>query len=145
MKKPIFTLILSFFAMFLFLRFSLPVTEGTVKNVTRTAKFAIPEDIQPIVKKSCWGCHNTQSKNEKAKAKLSFDTLEKMKKKELGGVLSKINEEVSKGDMPPPMFLEKFAQAKPTDEEKGKLISWSQMESSKYMKKKKNKEKEASM
>jgi hypothetical protein len=147
MKKPVLMLGMAFLSMFLFLRFSIPEENASAMNITSTEKFSIPDDIQPIIKKSCWGCHNSQSKNEKAKGKLQFDQLEHMKKKELGGILGKINEEISKGDMPPPKFLEKFEKAKLTDQEKDKLVSWSADQSSKYMKKKKNKkkDKEASM
>lgn len=142
MKKPVLMLGLAFLSMFLFLRFSLPEKSANVKNIARTAKFSIPDDIQPIIKKSCWGCHNTQSRNEKAKGKLSFDQLEHMKKKQLGEIFGKMHEVVSKAKMPPPKFLEKFEKAKLTDQEKDMLVSWSADVSSKYMKKKKNKDKD---
>lgn len=141
MKKSIFTISMASFIALLFFMFTMPLTEKGTENVNKAEKFKIPDDIQPIIKKSCFGCHNTTSKNDKAKAKLTFDTLEKMKKREIAGILGKIKEEVNKGDMPPPKFLERFVNAKPTDEEKQKLISWTDSESGKMMKKEKSKEK----
>ena len=142
MKKPLLMLGLAFISMFLFLRFTLPEENASVKNITRAEKFSIPDDIQPIIKNSCWGCHNTQSRNEKAKGKLAFDQLEHMKKKQLGTIFDKMHEEVSEGKMPPPKFLEKFEKAKLSEQDKDKLVSWSAEVSSKYVKKKKNNKKD---
>jgi hypothetical protein len=141
MKKLIFIISLAFLLTILFLRFTMPEREESISDVNRISKFKIPDDVQPIIKKSCFGCHNKDSKNDKAKAKLLFDELEKMPKAKLGGVLIKINEEVKKDDMPPPKFLEKFTDAKPTDAEKQKLITWSDEESGKMMRHHKTKTK----
>ena len=119
---------------FLFLRFTMPEREK-INDVNKIAKFSIPADIQPIIQKSCFGCHNKDGKNDKAKAKLLFDQLDTLSQSKLVGKLSKIAEVVKKGDMPPAKFLEKFTDKKLTNEEKQKLISWSDGESSKMMKK----------
>jgi hypothetical protein len=137
MRRSVLLIATLVMSAFLFVQFTPTGGEDSVNDLQKTEKFMIPEDIQPIIKKSCYGCHNTESKNDKAKAKLQFDELEKMPKAKLFGTLSKINEVVTKKDMPPTPFLERFPDAKPTDEEIQKLATWSGEESSKMMKKKK--------
>ncbi len=136
MKKRFLILAGVLFTAFMFVRSNMPDEKSSLNDVNRTAKFSIPDDVQPIIKKSCFGCHNQESKNEKAKAKLEFDLLEKLPKAKLSGALNKINEMVTKGDMPPAPFLEKFPNAKPTDEEKQKLMTWSKEAAGSMMKKK---------
>jgi hypothetical protein len=133
MKKQILLLSLTLTLTILFLRFTMPERE-TFNDVNKVTKFSIPADIQPIIQKSCFGCHNQNGKNDKAKAKLLIDELEKLPKSKLAGKLSEITDAVKKGDMPPPMFLEKFPNAKPTDDEKQKLITWSDEAAKKMMK-----------
>jgi len=134
MKKQILMLTLTLTLTFLFLRFTMPGREK-INDVNKIAKFSIPADIQPIIQKSCFGCHNKDGKNDKAKAKLLFDQLDTLSQAKLVGTLSKITEVVKKDDMPPAKFLEKFPDKKLTSEEKQKLISWSDGESGKMMKK----------
>ena len=138
MKKRFLIITGVFFTAFMFVRSNMPDKSFSLNDLNRTSKFTIPDDIQPIIKKSCFGCHNQESKNEKAKAKLQFDLLEKMPKSKLAGTLSEINKMVTAGDMPPAPFLEKFPNAKPTDEEKQKLITWSKEAAGGMMKKKDN-------
>jgi uncharacterized membrane protein len=121
---------------FLFIRSNAPQEELSAHDLEGTSKFTIPDDVQPIIQKSCFGCHNQESKNDKAKAKLQFDLLEKMPKAKLVGALSEINEMASSGDMPPASFLERFPNAKPTDEERQKLVTWSKEAADGMMKKK---------
>jgi hypothetical protein len=134
MKKQIFLFTLALALTFLFLRFTGPKSEK-VKELNKIAGFAIPDSIKPILDKSCFGCHSKDSKNDKAKAKLSFDVMDTLSQSKLVGKLSKITEELKKGAMPPPKFLERFPDAKLTDEGKQKLIAWSEEESNKLMKK----------
>ena len=136
MKKRFLIFAGVIFTALLFVRSNMPDENSALNDMNRTSKFTIPGDIQPIIQKSCFGCHNQESKNDKAKAKLQFDLLEKLPKSKLAGALSEINEMVTKGDMPPAPFLEKFPNAKPTDEEKQKLITWSKEAAGGMMKKK---------
>ncbi len=143
MKKSILALSLALFSMILFLDFNYPGELEKSYVASKESKFKIPDDIQPIIKKSCLGCHNTNSKNDKAKSKVEFDQLEKMKKREVVGILGKIYEEVKEGKMPPPQFLEHFPDAKPSDADVQKLLAWTQDAGMKMMKKKnKNKDKD---
>ncbi len=38
----------------------------------------VPEDVQAVIKGKCFGCHNTESRNDKAKEKLVFDKLDSL-------------------------------------------------------------------
>ena len=50
------------------------------ENNFRTSKIEMPEDIKTIVDKSCYGCHNKESRSEKGKEKLKWDALDEISK-----------------------------------------------------------------
>lgn len=108
---------------FLFLMsFTFPEGEGNIP--ANGDKFEIPDDIQTIFDKSCFGCHNTDTKNEKGKKKLMIDKLTNLSKAKLVGKLDGIAETVKENEMPPEKFLEKYPDNKLTEEEAKKLIDW---------------------
>ena len=82
------------------------------------------EDIQKIIDNSCIGCHNPDAKGEKAKAKLTFVSLDTLPLSKLVGKLADISEEIDEGKMPPAKFLEFKPEAKLTPEQKEALIKW---------------------
>jgi len=84
----------------------------------------IPENINAIFKNSCYGCHNSESKNAKAKKKLQIDMLTSMSTGKLVSKLNKIAKEVEKGDMPTEKFAEKYPERVPTDEVRKTLVDW---------------------
>ena len=86
--------------------------------------FEIPENINTIFKTSCYGCHNSESKNEKAKKKLQIDMLPSMSTGKLASKLNKMAKEVKSGDMPPEKFAEKYPERVPTDEVRETLSTW---------------------
>ena len=43
-------------------------------------ELSIPDDVQQIIDNHCFGCHNTDSRNDKAKGKLKFDKFPFMRK-----------------------------------------------------------------
>jgi len=89
-------------------------------------QFEIPENVQGVIDKSCFGCHNTDSKNDKGKKKLQFDQLGNLKTHKLVGKLTDIAEVVSEGDMPPEKFLSHNPEATPTAVEKKILAEWAE-------------------
>ena len=93
-------------------------------NLGEKANFEIPEDIQGIIDNSCYGCHHTDSKNEKGKKKLDFDKLTDLKTYKLVGKLADISETVTEGDMPPEKAVKKYPELKLSDEDKAKLGNW---------------------
>ena len=84
----------------------------------------IPEDVNAILKNHCFGCHNTESKNEKGKGKLTIDNLGELPTGKLAAKLSKIAEEVDEGEMPPKKFLEKYPEKGLSKKDKKKVINW---------------------
>ena len=122
MKKHIITFILVLTVGFFFLNFSIQKT--TNSPLGEKASFEIPEDIQGIIDNSCYGCHHTDSKNEKGKKKLDFDKLTDLKTYKLVGKLADISETVTEGDMPPEKAVKKYPELKLSDEDKTKLGNW---------------------
>lgn len=86
----------------------------------------IPENVRGVIDKSCFGCHNADSKNDKGKKKLQFDNLGNLKAHKLVGKLTDIADVVSNGDMPPEKFLSHKPEAAPTAVEKKILAEWAE-------------------
>ncbi len=91
-------------------------------------KFTMPDDVKVAVDKSCFGCHNTASKNDDAKEELDFKKMDHLSRIRLISTYKEIGETIEKGEMPPKRFLEKYPDKKLTDEEKELLINWSKKE-----------------
>lgn len=104
------------------------ISEDIILNVE------MPENVKAIVDNKCYGCHNTESKNEKGAKKLSFDKLSDLKKVKQIAKLDEIHETVVEAKMPPKKFLAKYPDKALTDEEKEILTSWAKSESEKLMK-----------
>lgn len=85
----------------------------------------LPANVKAVVDEKCYGCHNANSKNEKAKAKLDWDALGKMKKAKRIAAMGEIAEVLEKGEMPPKKFLEFKPEAKLSDSDLATLKEWS--------------------
>ena len=85
----------------------------------------IPANVKAVVDQKCYGCHNVNSKNEKAKAKLDWDALGDLKKSKRSAALSKISEVLEQGKMPPEKFLANKPEAKLSESELATLKEWS--------------------
>jgi uncharacterized membrane protein len=94
----------------------------------------MPDDVKAIIDKSCFGCHNTDSKNDKAKEKLDLKTIDTLDKSKMIHALKEIAEVVDENEMPPAKFLEKFPDKKLTDAEKKTLMDWANNEAKSLMK-----------
>jgi hypothetical protein len=97
---------------------------GTSNTPPPDDNLVIPENINNIFDKSCFGCHNTESKNDKAKEKFLIDKLPGLSKVKMVSKLDKINEMVEKNEMPPEKFLAKFPDKALTPEEAKALREW---------------------
>ncbi len=97
-------------------------------------ELTMPENIKAIVDKSCFGCHNTDSKNEDAKEDLDFKTFDSLSKVKKIGTLKHIAEVLEKGEMPPKKFLERFPDRKLSDEEAKLLTDWVKKEATALIK-----------
>lgn len=116
-KLKLFTTI---FVLLLFVSTVLKASEKTpVKG-----EITMPENIKAIVDKSCFGCHNTDSRNEDAKEDLDFKTLNGLTKVQQIGALRHIGEVLEKSEMPPKQFLERFPDRALSEEESNLLAEW---------------------
>jgi len=93
----------------------------------------MPENVKAVVEKSCFGCHNTDSRNEDAKEDLDFKTLNDLSLIKKIGTLRDIAEVVEEDEMPPKKFLDRYPDRAPTDEEKEILVSWVKKEAQKLI------------
>lgn len=104
---------------------AIPRTEAEKHPELNPYAPGMPENVKAIVQQKCYGCHNAESKNEKGKAKLDWDAFEAEKKSKQLATMSKINEEVVSGEMPPKKFLEMRPEGKLTEAELATLTEWS--------------------
>ncbi len=99
-------------------------------------KLNMPDDVKVIVDKSCFGCHNTASKNEDAREELDFKKLSKLSTIKKISAFKKIGETIKNDEMPPARFLEKFPDKKLTEKEKQRMLEWSKSEAEALVKSK---------
>ncbi|MEN8122980.1 MAG: heme-binding domain-containing protein [Bacteroidota bacterium] len=121
MKKILILNVLVFGALF-FMNFNnVPESKMNPQN----DKYEVPEDIQAIIDKSCKGCHVTDSKNMKGKAKLNWDKMKNVyKTPKVIGKLMDIEETVKENKMPPKKFLSKYPDKNLSTKNKEKLQKW---------------------
>ena len=120
--------ILSVLSMVLLTGFMLHSCKSTVKEAESsgeaTTSFEIPENVMAVLDQSCYGCHNSESQNDKGKEKLAFDEMASLKTFVLAGTLKGIQEQVDSQKMPPEKFLEKYPDRALSVEQKELLITW---------------------
>ena len=104
------------------------------ENPTVSKVPAMPDNVKAIIEKSCFGCHNTDSKNDKAKEDLDFKAFDSLSKPQMIHALKEIGETVKENEMPPAKFLEKNPDKKLTDAEKKILLDWASSEAKSLMK-----------
>jgi uncharacterized membrane protein len=104
------------------------------ENKSDTKAITTPDNVKAIIEKSCFGCHNTDSKNDKAKEKLDLNTLGDLETSKMIHALREISEVVEENDMPPEKFLAKFPDKKLSDDEKKILMDWATNEAKSLMK-----------
>jgi mono/diheme cytochrome c family protein len=114
---------LTAFAFLLFTAFN-PVDQSEKSPLNPAENFEIPDDIQNIFDKSCFGCHNTDSKSDKAKKKLLIDQMHELSKAKLVATLGDIKDVMEEGEMPPKKFLDKYPDKALTEEEAKKIKEW---------------------
>ena len=96
----------------------------------------MPDNVKAIIDKSCFGCHNTDSKNEDAKEDLDFKELDSLSDLKKISAYKHIGDVVKKNEMPPEKILEKRPEMKLTKEEKKILIDWAKKEAETFVKSK---------
>jgi mono/diheme cytochrome c family protein len=99
--------------------------KSELSTTTHASEADLPADVKAVVDKKCYGCHNVNSKNEKAKTKLDWDAVGKMKKSKRMAAMDEIAEVLEKGEMPPKKFLENKPEAALSESELATLVAWS--------------------
>lgn len=127
-KKNLFSLVL---AGCLFSSQLVSATDNPVKAKANP----MPDNVKSIIEKSCFGCHNTDSKNEDAKEDLDFKAFDTLTKVEKVHALREIHKIVDKDEMPPEKFLQKYPDKKLTEAEKKILLDWAKTEAKSLTKK----------
>jgi hypothetical protein len=130
MKKKSLTSVLT--VLFLFVAVSAMSTE----KPTKKSPEQMPDNVKAIIDKSCFGCHNTNSKNEDAKESLDFKKITGLSDIKKISAYKNIGETVGDNDMPPKRFLKKYPDKALTDKEKQELIAWAKKEAEAIVKSK---------
>lgn len=118
----------------LFLTFSSSVFASNKSENENSPK--LPDNVNIIIQKSCYGCHNSDSRNEDAKEELDFKTMDKLSLMKKISAYKNIGETVSENEMPPKKFLEKRPEKKLSEEEKQVLVDWAKKEAETLVKSK---------
>ncbi len=93
----------------------------------------MPVDVKAIIDNSCYGCHNTDSKNEDGKEELNFDYFgSEYSNIKSAGKLKEIATLTKDGDMPPSKYLEHNPEKALDDNQKALINDWARMEAKKY-------------
>ena len=93
----------------------------------------MPDDVKAVIDKSCYGCHHKDSRNEKGKAKLQWDTLDELSKAKQVATMEGIIDVLKEDTMPPKKFKENYPDNIPAKEEIDKLIDWANAQVKKIM------------
>lgn len=124
-KKNYLTgLILTFFLA------ALMISATKIQSVSQEEE-TFPKEVDDIIQQKCFGCHNTESRNEKAKEELDFKTFNSLTTVKKIGAFKHIDEVIAKNEMPPEKFLERFPDNALTDDDKKILLAWVKAESEK--------------
>lgn len=91
--------------------------------------YPMPVKVQAVFENKCYGCHNDESRSDKAKDGLNFSTLEQLDKMKKIATFGDVKKEVAEGEMPPKKFLEKHPEAALSKEESKILVDWVKKES----------------
>ncbi len=119
-------------ALMVFLLASILATAS--ENPVKPKPVDMPDNVKAIIEKSCFGCHNTDSKNDKAKEKLDLKTLSDLETLKMIHTLKEITEVLEENEMPPSKFLDKFPDKALTEVEKKTLMDWANNQAKGLMK-----------
>ena len=97
---------------------------STVDANNTPVSISIPDDVQQIINKSCYDCHNSASSNKKAIKKFNFDKLNFLKKQQAILEWDKVTASIIDGEMPPKKFNKKHPDKRLTMTNKQVLTNW---------------------
>lgn len=114
--------------------FTLAAAASDTEKSTYYSPSQMSEEVKAVVQNKCFGCHNTDSKNDKAKEDLDFKTFDTLTNLKKVSAYKKIGDVVNENEMPPKKFLEHYPDKKLTDAEKKLLMDWAKAEAEKLVK-----------
>ncbi len=92
-----------------------------------------PDKVFDILESSCFDCHMSTSKNEKARKKMSFDKFSKLSPMNLTAILNDLNKATKEGKMPPEKYLDKYPEKKLTQAEIEAIAKWTSSRSKAFI------------
>ena len=135
MKKYSIILTAVFFS-FLFFNFTSQNGPNDA-NILEDGGLNMPADVKAVVDNSCYGCHHTDSKNEKGKKKLNFDSFgTEYSDIKSAGKLKEMAKLTIDGDMPPEKYLVHNPEKALNNAQRKIVYIWAMEESKKYNEKK---------
>ena len=93
-----------------------------------------PKKVSGILSNSCYDCHTTGAKAQKAVDALDFNKWEEYKLTKKISLLTKICEVVEKGDMPPGKYLKQNPEKALSASDVKTICNWTKKESEKLIK-----------
>jgi len=104
-----------------------------IPNPEDELDLGFPEEVQSILKTSCFDCHTAEATSSKAKSKLNFSKWDEYKVSKKIGKLDAICEEVHEGSMPTEKYLKHYPEKALTEAQIELICTWVDEESSKLM------------
>ncbi|MFH0757587.1 MAG: heme-binding domain-containing protein [Bacteroidota bacterium] len=93
----------------------------------------IPEDVQGVLKNSCYDCHSNEASNKKAQFVLNFNKWEEFKASKKISRLEDICALVEEGKMPPEKYVNNKPDRALSDSQKALICDWTKKESATLM------------
>jgi hypothetical protein len=133
MKTPLFISLLALVFCSLFIQAKkAPIAKSKIQTVDTVITYSV--EARAIIDQKCFGCHNPEAKNEKARKKLMWDELPKNAKAKQLKLMNDMLEVLAEGKMPPEKFLEFKPEAKLTETEITTLSTWAEANAKKLSK-----------
>ena len=123
MKKKIVQLVVIGLLFLVFQSFSPDTPPGEV----------FPEEISTILKTSCYDCHYTGAKAEKALKAVNFEEWGELRATKKIALLGEICTVMEEGKMPPEKYLEHKPDSKLSEKQIKLLCEWTEQEAEKLM------------
>jgi hypothetical protein len=123
MKRSILSFTLAGLVLFLLQSHS-PVTKSPSQ---------IPDDVNKLLKASCYDCHSTDARGKDAKEALDFKKWNDYRLTKKIGLLGDISKLVEQNKMPPEKYLTNKPDRKLSEDQKTMIIDWAEKESNKLM------------
>lgn len=99
----------------------------------RLSNAAFPDDVSKVLVASCYDCHSTDAKNNKAREALDFEKWDDYRVTKQIGLLGKICELVDEEKMPPAKYLDSKPDSKLSETQKQLICEWTKKETSSLM------------